>query len=533
MEVDCIPFEQTGYFSQLICDYVDERPDLKPFYNRFPKLENFKEQLLEKSQNYAHTNRKVLHAALKQQYAGFELSVASKANMDSLLEENTFTVVTGHQLNLFTGPLYFLYKIISTINLTKVLKETYPGHNFVPVYWMATEDHDFDEINYFNFKGKKIQWGKEASGPVGRLDVEGLDAVFQVISSEFGDSSQGRRLQLLFKKAYLEHPNLGSAMRFLVNELFGAYGLVILDGDDASLKRLLVPYAKKDIFEGRSFEKVSETIERLQQVSPKYAVQVNPRAINYFYIKDGLRERIVEEEGKYLVNGTKIQFSKQELLEELENHPERFSPNVITRPLYQEVLLPNLCYIGGGGELAYWLELKSSFEAKGITFPMLLLRNSALVVSEKQNEKINKLNVSVADLFLGQNQLINKKIRQISNIDIDFSPQKKHLEEQFFGLYELAKETDQSFYRAIKAQETKQKKGLDALEKRLLKAQKRKLKDHVVRLTDLQNQLFPNQSLQERQLNFSELYLIYGDSLIPELLEVLRPLKQDFLIFRF
>jgi len=194
------------------------------------------------------------------------------------------------------------------------------------------------------------------------------------------------------------------------------------------------------------------------------------------------------------------------------------------------VILPNLCYIGGGGEIAYWLELKAAFEAMQIPFPILLLRNSALVISEKQLKKLDRMQLSVKDLFLKQNSLINKKIREISNIEIDFTSQKSLLEKQFKNLYTLAEQTDKSFLGAVKAQEVKQKKGLDHLEKRLLKAQKRKLKDHVIRMTEIQNELFPGQSLQERNLNFSELYLEYGDELVPMLKNALVPLQMEFTI---
>ncbi|WP_339335468.1 MULTISPECIES: bacillithiol biosynthesis cysteine-adding enzyme BshC [unclassified Croceitalea] len=532
MEVDCIDFRETGYFSDLICDYLDRKEGLKPFYNRMPELSNFKAQIEEKAKNFTQEKRKILRDSLKKQYQNIITSEDTLANIDLLEQKNTFTIVTGHQLNLFTGPLYFLYKIISTINLTEQLKEKHPDYNFVPVYWMATEDHDFDEINYFNFDGKKIQWNTKASGGVGRLSTEGLDAVFEVITKTFGETNNANDLKVLFRKAYLEHEILTDATRFLANELFGAYGLVIVDGDDANLKRLLIPYAKKDIFERLPYQVVSKSIENLTAVSEWYKIQVNPREINYFYLKDNIRERIVEKDGIYFINDTEIKFTQEELQKELETYPERFSPNVIARPLYQEVILPNLCYIGGGGELAYWLELKDYFEALNVTFPMLLLRNSALVMTEKLAQKVDKLDLSIADLFLKQNQLINKKIRKISNIDIDFAPQKKYLEEQFSKMYELAEKTDKSFLGAVKAQEVKQKKGLDALEKRLLKAQKRKLKDQVVRLTELQNQLFPNQSLQERQLNFSELYLEYGAALIPMLIKALEPIKNKFLVLR-
>ncbi|THV58769.1 bacillithiol biosynthesis cysteine-adding enzyme BshC [Flagellimonas alvinocaridis] len=533
MEVDCIPFKETGYFSKLICDYLDQRKDLEQFYNRFPSPENFVEQIKEKSDAYTFSNRAILVQALREQYKGMAISEVTEANVTSLEEKNTFTVVTGHQLNLFTGPLYFLYKIVSTINLTKELKRTYPAHQFVPVYWMATEDHDFEEINYFNLHGKKVQWSRSSSGAVGMLDTKGLDAVFETLSAELGKTGNAETLKVLFKKAYLEHSNLAKATRYLVNELFGEHGLVIVDGDDPSLKKLLVPYAEKDIFEQIPYNKVTESIGELEKVSSDYTIQVNPREINYFYLKEGLRERIVEQHGKFHVVNTEIEFSKKELSEELHKHPERFSPNVIARPLYQEVILPNLAYIGGGGELAYWLELKSYFDEMDITFPMLMLRNSALVITKKQADKINRLDLKVSHLFLKQNTFINKKIREISNIDIDFSPQKKYLEEQFEQMYQLAEETDKSFLGAVKAQEIKQKKGLDALEKRLLKAQKRKLRDHVVRMTDIQNELFPNKSLQERQLNFSELYLELGENLIPNLLDSLDPFSGTFSILKY
>ena len=533
MEVACIPFRKTGYFSELVCDYLEEKKDLKPYYNRFPKIEQFGKQIVEKQSNFPQAHRDVLFSALKEQYQQLSASKKVSANINALKDKNTFTVVTGHQLNLFTGPLYFLYKIISTINLTLELKKAYPNFNFVPVYWMATEDHDFEEINFFNFKGKKIQWNRKSQGAVGDLSTEGLDVVLDTFARELGKSTNADKIKELFNQAYVEHNTLTEATRFLANVLFGAYGLVVVDGDDTRLKQLLVPYAKQDILEHLGFNAVESTKDKLKQLPGNYGIQVNPREINYFYLRDGLRERITQKGADYIVLNTELVFTKDELIRELESFPERFSPNVITRPLYQEVILPNLCYIGGGGELAYWLELKTSFEAVQIPFPVLLLRNSALVITKKQFEKLEKLNLTPDDLFINQNSLINKKIREISNIDIDFSPQKQHLEVQFEALYKIAEATDKSFLGAVKAQEIKQKKGLDHLEKRLLKSQKRKLKDHVIRMTEIQNDLFPNQSLQERYLNFSELYLEYGEELIPSLMKALMPLQAEFLVLKY
>ncbi|MGY0391992.1 bacillithiol biosynthesis cysteine-adding enzyme BshC [Bizionia sp. KMM 8389] len=530
MPTDCIPFRETNYFSELICDYLDEKESLRPFYNRFPTLENFKAQIVEKQLAYKKNTRSVLVSSLKDQYQNTEASKLTLANIQALEEATTFTVTTGHQLNIFTGPLYFFYKIISTINLCRELSEKYPTYNFVPVYWMATEDHDFEEINYFNFKGKKVQWSRDTSGPVGPLDLEGFDKVFEVFAGQLPKSINAKKLAILFEQAYVSHTTLTEAMRFLVNALFTEYGLVILDGNDKALKREFIPFVKDELSKQSSFEKVSETNNKLNKVSDNYKIQVNPREINLFYIKNGLRERIVESEGVYHVLNTDISWSESEILEAVDSQPECFSPNVIMRPLFQEVVLPNLCYIGGGGELAYWFQLKSNFIAQSVPFPMLLLRNSVLITTTKQQEKLTNLGLENKDLFLKQSDLFTKITKEISDVNIDFSDQKKFLKAQFKDLYKIAEQTDASFLGAVAAQEKKQIHGLDNLEKRLLKAQKRKLSDILERVRLLQDDLFPNQSLQERQINFSTYYLEFGEQLIEQLVLNLHPLKKEFLI---
>ena len=531
MSVKHIPYKNTGYYSKLICDYLEQKEELKSFYGHFPNLENFKKQIADKK--FSAENRATLVKALHRQYQNLNSSDEVTQAINLLSEPQTFTVTTGHQLNLFTGPLYFLYKIISTINLAKKLKAAYPEQDFVPVYWMATEDHDFEEINYFRIHGKKIQWNRpdttdNDSGAVGQLNTEGLEQIYELICAEFGNTNAARDLCKLFEDAYLKHNTLTEATRYLANELFAAYGLVIVDGDDADLKRIFAPYMQNELVSQTAFDAVQTQAEKLEEAG--YGVQVNPREINLFYLAEGIRERIIEKEGRYFVNDTDIAFSKDELLEALAERPEAFSPNVIMRPLYQEVILPNLAYIGGGGEIAYWLELKSFFDKVEVPFPMLMLRNSAVLITEKQEEKLHKLDLSIEELFLSQNDLVNRKIRRISNIDVDFTPQKEHLVKQFEAMYSIAQETDASFLGAVKAQEVKQLKGLEHLEKRLLKAQKKKLSDHVKRFTSIQNELFPQENLQERVTNFSEFYLHYGKGLIPQLFEALDPLDYRFTV---
>jgi bacillithiol biosynthesis cysteine-adding enzyme BshC len=526
MPTDCISYQDSGYFTPLMNDYLDRKEHLQSLYNRFPTVENFAGQIAEKRANYDDSNREVLVSVLEKQYENLAVSELTSNNIEALKEGNTFTVTTGHQLNLFTGPLYFLYKIISTINLTKELKAAYPAENFVPIYWMATEDHDFDEINYFNFKGKKFRWNKESSGPVGRLSTEGLNEVFETFSSELGIGKNAAVLKKLFEEAYLNHDNLANATRYLANELFGSYGLVILDADDRNLKKVFIPYVKEELLHQTSHAKVAETAVVLSD----YKIQVHPREINLFYIEDDLRERIILENDTYVVHHTETKFTAKELLEEVDTHPEKFSPNVIMRPLYQEVILPNLCYIGGGGEIAYWLELQSYFASSKVTFPVLLLRNSVLLATEKQAQKADKLALIWSDLFMKRFDLKDKIVKEQSGFTLDFSEQKKFLQAQFDQLREMAQKTDASFMGAVNAQETKQIKGLNNLEKRLIKAEKKQHAATLNRITDLQNELFPNQSLQERTANFSEFYLDNGAAMLDGLFKILKPLEVDFTI---
>jgi bacillithiol biosynthesis cysteine-adding enzyme BshC len=501
MPLDRVSYKTSGYFSKIIIDYLNQEPSIKPFYHRYFDIENFSDQIDEKKRNY-RSHRKILADTLLSQYQNTAVSLLTKNNIIALENENTFTVTTGHQLNIFGGPLYFIYKIVTTLNLSKKLKNKYPQFDFVPVFWMASEDHDFEEISSFNFNGKQFKWHQEGSGPVGRRSTEGLQAVLNELSNELDSSTVAMQIRALFSKAYLQNKTLAAATRYFVNELFGDEGLVILDGDDVNLKKCFIPFMVDEIENQTSHLKIQETLSKWH-----YPAQVNPRELNLFYIKDGLRERIIKEDSLFRINQTGLAFSKSELLAHLHEHPENFSPNVVLRPLYQEVLLPNLCYIGGGGELAYWLELKTYFNSQNISFPILMLRNSLVLVLRKQLEKANKLGLSWSHLFMFKDALLAHKTRELSKLQLDLSTHKAAIAEQFNRIDNIAKETDKSFGNAVQAELAKQIKGLEKLERRLLKAEKRVHSEELDRIGLLKDNLFPGGVLQERVANFSEWYL--------------------------
>ena len=506
MESFKIPYSSTNQFSKLVIDYLNEDGQLKPFISHFPSLENFEKQIAEK-QNHK-INRKVLVEVLKKQNSNLSLSEQSKNNIEKLLSKNTFSMTTGHQLCLFTGPLYFIYKIISTINLSQQLKEKYPKNNFVPVFWMATEDHDFEEVNHINLFGKKIAWDSKQSGAVGHMKLKGIQKVLNKLKAVFGESKNIQELIQLFENAYLEHNSLATATRYLVNELFGKYGLVIIDGDDKRLKEQVLPIIKKDILQNGFVKSIQKCSNELVK---NYQVQAYVRDVNFFKLSKEKRE---------LIKGgvTKNEIAKK---------PEKFSPNVLMRPLYQESILPNIAYIGGGAEVAYWMQLKTAFKQENIPFPILVLRNSVMLISTKQLQKITDLGFVLEDLFLEEDQLHKQYVQiQTSSISLD-----KEIETINRIFDSMSKKTiDKNLQSTIKAEKQKQLKSLQKLEKKLLKSEKRKHEITLQKISKLKKNLFPKNSLQERFDNFIPFYLKDEGNFIEILLAELNPLAANFVI---
>ncbi|MGA1386177.1 MAG: bacillithiol biosynthesis cysteine-adding enzyme BshC [Flavobacteriaceae bacterium] len=522
-----IPLSNMYAPGTLVRDFLEKNTSIEPFVGSWPSLAGLGQQISFRKE-FSSATREIVQAHLKEQYANLPYRASVQQHIDYWVNPNCFTVTTGHQLNLFTGPLYVVYKLISTIKLAEKLTEEFPEHHFVPVYWMATEDHDFAEINHFYLGDQKLVWepNTELDGPVGNLKTAGIDSVFDVLASLLGTAQRAEWLKSQFELAYLQSDNLAQATLKLADALFGDRGLVVIDADRPELKRLFKPLFVREFNQEVTRTKVNESIEQIKGVYPGYEPQVSPRDLNFFYVDRGRRGRMERDEQGAHVVGSDIKYTTVQWIELYDQFPERFSPNVLTRPLYQETILPNLAYIGGGGELSYWFELKNLFEAVEVPFPVLIHRDAAVLMTEKQWKKIAAFGLEPNQLFLSKDQLINKKIRSISNIELDLGFLKEQLEAQFAYLYTLAESTDPSFIGAVHAQKAKQMHGIDVLEKRLLNAQKRQLKDQVARLSEWLNELFPLGGYQERKRNFAPYYLSYGSLFFDALYETFDPLDQ-------
>lgn len=528
MNKQTIPYSQTTFFSSLINDYLANEEKLHPFINHNCSLQAFADAITERKQT--SVNRELLTKQLQEQYKDLPISDAVKANIERLKNSNCFTITTGHQLNLFTGPLYFLYKIISAINLTKTLNATYPENDFVPVYWMATEDHDFEEINHFNLFNERLSIQKEAGedGAVGKLSLTNATEVAQQLEVLLGDRNGGDKIVELFKQFYTVDSNFAQATKALVNHLFGDYGLVIIDGDDAELKRNMIPYFEQELVEQKNHQYIEKTTQQLTDLG--YKSQVTPREINLFYLDKNLRERIVIEDEQYKVLNTNLSFTKEQILTELNNHPEKFSPNVVLRPLYQEVILPNLAYIGGGGELAYWFQLKDMFNANNVFFPTLILRNSVLIIDAGSTKKMQKLGLEVSQLFEDTEELIKEYVTQHADINLALSQQKEQLTKLYEPIENKAVQVDKTLQAVVNAELQKAINGITNIEARLLKAEKQREEVAVNQIRGIKDKLFPNGGLQERHDNMSSLLLFYGMDFIPTLMQHLHPLDKELVV---
>ena len=530
-----ISLVETGQFSKLFLDYINEHNNVRNHYAYAPKIESFKQAIDDKSKG--DTNRALLVSVLKEQYSTISSWKLQKANIDLLLDKNTFTVCTGHQLCLFTGPLYFIYKIISTINLAEVLKKHYPAYNFVPLYWMASEDHDFAEVQSINLFGKKLSWNIEAKGAVGSLKTDSLVLVIDELKQILGESENAKELIQLFRNAYLKHSNLTDATRFIVHELFAEYGLVILDGNDVLLKKELCGIIKDDTVSNINFKLVNETIAELGKAG--FKAQVNPREINCFYMIDNIRERIEQAQHSGLDGGnnivfnvvnTAISFTKEELFNELNEHPERFSPNVVLRPVYQQKILPNLAYVGGPGELAYWLEYKRMFDHHKVNFPVLIPRNFALLSDEKTNQQIHKLGFTINDLFKNLDVLIKEFVNKNASAELSLKDQEEKITAVFAEVSQKAIAADVTLKASVEAELQKSLNSLKNIENKLVRSEKQKQEISINQIKKLKEKFFPDGSLQERYENMSSYYLKAGKNLIPDLKEQFDPFDYKLLI---
>ncbi len=519
-----ISYAQTGAFSKTVTDYVAGNAALQPFYSFPVSIDGVKAAITQR-QKFA-TNRALLVNTLKKQYSSISTTNKVSENIQLLLNENTFTITTAHQPNIFTGPLYFLYKILHAIKLAAFLTEQIEGCNFVPVYYMGSEDADLDELGHIYVNGEKLQWQTAQTGAVGRMKVDaGLIKLIEQLEGQLLINEFGSEIITLFKQCYTEGATIEQATFGLVNELFKNYGLVILLPDNVILKNVFAPVIEKELTTQFSHKAVAETVAAFPH---EYKVQAGGRELNLFYLNNDTRERIEFLNKEYKVNNTSIVFDETAIKKELAEHPERFSPNVILRPVFQETILPNIAFIGGGGELAYWLELKKVFEAAGVPYPVLVVRNSFLITEKQDTQKMAKYGFNITDMFKPEAALFNDIVKRETAVQLSLKNEVQAMQELYGKLQQLAAAVDASLIKHTAALQVKAINKLTALEKKMLRAEKKKFEAEQRQLHQLKTALFPHNNLQERIENAAPFYAKWGSGFIDMLYKNTLTLEQQF-----
>jgi bacillithiol biosynthesis cysteine-adding enzyme BshC len=523
-----IPYSDTGYFSKLITDYLSDSPALKPFYTYAPTHEGIDAAIAERS-NYP-VNRTLLTTVLNRQYAELHKHEKVAQNLQLLQEENTYTICTAHQPNLMTGYLYFVYKIIHAIKLAEELKAAHPDNNFVPVYYMGSEDNDLEELGTFRYNGDKYVWdGDGQTGAVGRMDTKSLRPILNVLFKLLGPpGTNSDDLKAMLSEAYLSHNTIADATQYLVNKLFGHFGLIIINPDDTDLKRAFIPVMRDDLLHQHAFGLVTDQVEQLEQVN--YKSQAHPRAINLFYLKDNVRERIEKKGTEWIVINTDIKWDEAALIAELDTYPDRFSPNVILRGLYQETLLPDIAFIGGGSEVAYWMELKKVFGYYHVFYPAILLRQSVLWLTPAQVKMRRQLDLSISNIFKPEGTLIKEFLLKNSSDDWQTHEEAIAIENVLAHVKQKAVLLDTTLRAAAEAVLVKIKYQLQVLEKKMLRAEKKKMQVHLAKISKMKDNIFPNDGLQERVENFSGYFLQYGYPYFDTLKDAMMPFNNQFLV---
>jgi len=520
-------YEDTNCFSNLFLDYINNKKELSDFYNNFPNLSNFEKQInLKKTQKI---DRELLFERINFQYSNISSSIKVKENINLIKNENCFTVSTGHQLCLFSGPLFFIYKIISTINLAKMLKQKYNQYEFVPIFILASEDHDFKEVSKVNILNREFEWSyKHDKETIGSLSCDNLDILINEIENHVTEDETSKNLIELLRKCFVKHDSYSDAFRCFLNYLFEKLGLVVLDINDSFLKKKCKYIIEKDVIESYNFDSIVNSSKELNILG--YNSQAFARKINFFYIdKFNKRHRILNEGKYYDIGSEKI--SKDDLINRISNNTDKFSSNVLLTPLIKEYLMPNIGVVCGPSEISYWMQLKETFNSNKIVFPILVPRNSVLFINNFLSDKITKLKLNLDDLFLDTDSLIKKWLNDQIKLEELISDNKQELNKQYDIMFNKIKNIDISLSVFVEREKAKNKKNLLIFDKTLLKHFKNRNDVSVNQIKKIKNKLFPENNLQERYENFISLYLNDAD-FIYNIAKFLNPLDFNFLILK-
>ncbi len=488
----------------------------------FTDLSALSAQIALKKEVYSAESRKTLVAVLQKQLGGY-CSIAQQENIQLLAQKSTFTITTGHQLTLFGGPLYLIYKVLHVVRLCALFNETTTDNKLVPIFWMASEDHDFDEVKHARVFQHKLSWDSQQTGAVGRFDLSDFNEIY----TEFVGLFEGKEtaIQSLLQLSLTR--NYAAFTQEFISTLFADFGVLVLQPDTPELKNQFRTVIENELFHQPSFEAVNATNKLLLEKGMQ--PQATVREINLFYLSNGKRKRIIQEGTNYLLDEKRV--TQDQISHLLATEIENFSPNVILRPVYQETILPNLAYIGGGGEMAYWVQLKKVFEAHQTIFPLLQQRNSFLLLDVNTSKKIKKSGWDVTRFFAEKQQLRAAYLAEQPDLQIDFSAITAAFETLSQAMQDKTKAIDESLGSLASAETARMKNQIDQFEAKLLKQLKTKHEQQLAAIDFISERFLPAKELQERALHWLN-FAPAGDfnNLFHAIYQAVDPFQNDLIV---
>ena len=506
-----VPYETTNKFSKLFTDYAAQNPQLASFHSGWPDKESLNLLLERRAKEFSSAQREILCRVLDAGMKSGKEHEAQFQNLGLLKKENTFSVSCGHQLSVAGGPMYMAFKVLSTIKLSQELKSMFPEKDFVPIFWMASEDHDLEEIQSFRFFSQAYRIEIKGEGAVGQLSCEGIEQQLLEIKDFPAEMAT----------AYQSRNSLAEASRNWLNHYFGKYGLLILEPDNKELKACFLPEMLAEIEGNENLAAIEKQTAALEHLG--YEAQIHARDLNLFYLGEGIRTRLLRDENGISCHDGSLKWSLEEALKFFQDHPEKLSPNVCLRPAYSQKVLPDLAFIGGPAEISYWLQLKPVFDNAGIPFPILVPRFSAMMVSSSRASKLEKLGFKPEDLFTDESVLR----RKLALGEDDFSLPELQL--VYSTLLEKAASTDSTLVPALQAEIVRMEKMAEGMQKRIRKAAEQKEELRIKHLAGILEYFLPGGGLLERSESWLS-QVSQDPEWLDKVLETINPLEMAFSI---
>lgn len=516
-----INFSDIPGHQNLFLDYIQEYENVERFYERNFRDQESYESFFEVLSKVERPNRNKLTKIVKDQYGDSKISKRTLANIDALDSNKTIAVVTGQQLGVLGGPLYTIYKTITAIKLCSYLKDNYEGYNFIPVFWLEGDDHDYDEVRVTNLLSSdnqllllKYEDGEPEEfnrGSIAELKFnENISKVFEELNNNLRETEFKNPLIDFYKSFYQSDRTFLECFRELMISLFDEYGLIVFNPVDVEVKKLLQPIYYEEIAYFNNH--TGSLVERSAELEEIYHAQVKVKPINLFYIEEGERLLIEPVESEYRLKGKRKKFQKEELLNILNESPEKFSSNVLLRPICQDYLFPTGFYIGGPSEVSYFAQVTPLYKIYNLHQPYIYPRSSVTIVEKGVKSVLEKYELDYSEIFSDEDELISKIVAANSEMNLDslFQNAKRTISNSITNVGEEIVQIDKTLADLVTKTQQRIDDTLSNLKNKAIDAEKRKHETTIKQIGKVRNVLYPNNNLQERELNFIYFANKYG-----------------------